>query len=41
MVAESGLRRWSLTVKLLVPFISIFVGAIVALGIMFVQAQNA
>jgi methyl-accepting chemotaxis protein len=41
MAAESGLRRWSLTVKLLVPFISIFVGAIVALGIMFVQAQNA
>ena len=41
MVAESGLRRWSLTVKLVVPFISIFVGAIVALGLMFVQAQNA
>ena len=41
MLAESRLRRSSLTAKLLVPFVSIFVGAIVALGIMFVQAQNA
>ncbi len=33
-------RRWGLTAKLIIPFVSIFVLAIALLGVIFVQAQG-